>query len=729
VILNQDSYFEILSDNNTPENLDSINNRLSDIVRQHPNLGLNISSLQNSLSSIIPQTRNYDIEPISDMEKIVKEEEAIILFELIPIEELEKINEYFKEKFGDDLLKIENRIEQRIYQNSFHSIEINLALSSYVKKTLVYASYNFGKYFQLIFFCTIKIDDLLHTGQDSEKIISERCLKINEIQKEIEGNIPDILHGFFMKNNFNSFEKPFELPSLILFNSSQFSHFLEKRTGLLTSASIFEDLNTERDWADIFLHNFKKDAFSDDPENHLEKLGIYPFLLMAILDKSLIISVDDQHFIHLMGKFPCRFVGLHFSQNSDIAKDQILIDFVYDLALAISIDGILTKLRIDLENANSPKLSNPKNETELKFQKQKAFTHKNDVESIEELYLLYQDAIKDSEERNVLAFINEETWKTGGLAAGKDARSISDYFEDLREFKFDDLENRISYKKERVEDQLEFINSELSLIKDRPAINSFLKDVEDELVTQIIKWRGKIPEKNIQEWLLNFNTTEDRKIALKILDKISYVTYNDLKSLCKNLFNRIIEHLGDSYDDCYFSFIGKITSGSAHIQKLFQEQNKIPESKFLPIDKLPKSSKLSPLILLDDFIGSGQTFTKWFKDSGNIKPILDKNYQILYCVLTAFENGKTKIETESKVPVLSGYLYEKNQQARDGDIFSSEDNTQIKKLVEKYPTKISNFSWGYDDCQLLVAFEGNIPNNSLAILWSDKGWTPLIERK
>jgi hypothetical protein len=51
-------------------------------------------------------------------------------------------------------------------------------------------------------------------------------------------------------------------------------------------------------------------------------------------------------------------------------------------------------------------------------------------------------------------------------------------------------------------------------------------------------------------------------------------------------------------------------------------------------------------------------------------------------------------------------------------------------LVNQYSKRLpKEFLWGRDNCQLLVALESNIPNNSLAILWTSKYWTPLIERK
>jgi len=60
-----------------------------------------------------------------------------------------------------------------------------------------------------------------------------------------------------------------------------------------------------------------------------------------------------------------------------------------------------------------------------------------------------------------------------------------------------------------------------------------------------------------------------------------------------------------------------------------------------------------------------------------------------------------------------------------------EDKQMIKELIDKYSSRIgSENMYGRNNCQLLLAFEYNIPNSSIGILWwSKNNWTPLISRK
>ena len=172
--------------------------------------------------SIKSNILSYKIDALEDLAKITQNEDIIILFEWIPIDKLDSINQFFIKNHDKSLLKIESRIKSRVCQNALNSFEIDLSLSDYVTGTILLSCYNFGNYMQIAFICKIKIDNLDHSGDSTEQIISKRMDKINDIQKEIESNIPEILHGFFYNNEIQSFEKPYKLPSLILFNTSQY---------------------------------------------------------------------------------------------------------------------------------------------------------------------------------------------------------------------------------------------------------------------------------------------------------------------------------------------------------------------------------------------------------------------------------------------------------------------------------------------------------------------------
>lgn len=131
--------------------------------------------------------------------------------------------------------------------------------------------------------------------------------------------------------------------------------------------------------------------------------------------------------------------------------------------------------------------------------------------------------------------------------------------------------------------------------------------------------------------------------------------------------------------------------------------------------------------MIDDFVGSGNTFIKWYNTNIDL---LNNFKTIFYVCFTAFQKGIDKIQDETKVQVICAYLIEESQQAIEGTLFKDEETKIIKDLVEKYSSRIgTDYIFGYDNCQLLLSFEDNIPNNSLGLLWWQKNWIPLLERK
>ncbi|WP_455565205.1 phosphoribosyltransferase-like protein [Methanosarcina barkeri] len=99
-------------------------------------------------------------------------------------------------------------------------------------------------------------------------------------------------------------------------------------------------------------------------------------------------------------------------------------------------------------------------------------------------------------------------------------------------------------------------------------------------------------------------------------------------------------------------------------------------------------------------------------------------------VLIALKKGINKIEQKTNTKVLCKYILDESNQVIDGTLFDCEERQEINRLVNKYSYLInSDFVYGYDNCQLLLAFEDNIPNNSIGILWWSTNWTPLFERK
>lgn len=655
------------------------------------------------------------IMPQIDIEHIIGAKEAIVLYELMPIGKFEILSSFVSRSSGKTLTGVLNPQPSSL-QRKFEKIALASSVIRSASRAILYVLHRLGQYIELILVCE------LH-GEHSGRL---EC-SMTEIQREIESQIPEELRGFFFENSEGKIVKRNTiLPSLYIYNASKYEvHLKEDEVGL---TRIYPA--TIRARADEFLREFEIDE-QGGKTNLLNRVGINPKILTAAIGETLIVSRGDDSFEYNFGRVLNNFIALNFLplRTSGNGFDENLVQFIVQLGLWLHVDAITKTIGNDIEKLSVPNsISGDSTDKEyLVSMKNLGRALNENLNSLDEVKQQYYLAVIEGLDENTQLFANEKTW-IAWAKDGYDARSISDlFYERIIENKRR-IDSLITNKRERIKIFVDSINSELILKGNKPVVNTFLKDIEGELVEQIAKWQGKIDQKEIEGWLLNFETKEERLLAIKILGKLSYIKDNEIELLCKSLLNKLKAELGThDFGQCLFSHIGGPTSGSVHIIKPFQETNGLRNNLFVTSDKLAVMNK-SVLILLDDFIGSGNTFVKWFKEN---KETLQRFERIYYCVAAAFRKGIDKIESEtSSVKVIYGHMYESHSMAVQGELFSREDGQKIRELVLKYKKRLPpNLLWGYDDCELLVAFENNIPNNSLSILWASGTWMPLIDRR
>ena len=130
--------------------------------------------------------------------------------------------------------------------------------------------------------------------------------------------------------------------------------------------------------------------------------------------------------------------------------------------------------------------------------------------------------------------------------------------------------------------------------------------------------------------------------------------------------------------------------------KFFQEINAIDDSKFVDYHKLKTIKNKKNLLLLDDFVGSGNTFVRWHnQNSVNISVISKVN---AICLLTAFERGIEKIQNVSKLRTIFGYQFESTAMITNRSDISPNDKQRISQLINEDKANVpKGYQWGYDE--------------------------------
>lgn len=271
-------------------------------------------------------------------------------------------------------------------------------------------------------------------------------------------------------------------------------------------------------------------------------------------------------------------------------------------------------------------------------------------------------------------------------------------------------------------------------------------------------WDDRISKKDLEEWLNNFkgkviNFSKEKRIALDLLINFIYYNEKEIKYLCKNAYimfrlEKIKDFIssGCSINDaellfnkylrkCRFSHIGRPSESGGYILYPFRKINKLPLHLFLKRwDEV--NSDIESLILVDDFLGTGDTAVD-FWNSPTIQHIIKRfpHIQLYYMVLVALKKGIDTIKNETNLNIICPQIFDEEYRvfSDKSTVFPDKKKRNIAKQVcENYGEYLEGKrnALGYKNSETLLGFHHNIPDNTLPIIWSDeREWYPIFKRE
>lgn len=668
----------------------------------------NVLALTRGLGYLDSQPQEQ-FKPIDLLKDVSKKQSKIILFDILPVSQSSKIDTYCQTAFGETLFFKNDLRSKDAFQQSIKTISnINMTIAG-VQRIDIHSVYHFGDYFTIIFECFLNVENE-ETGDPDQQILTKRYSAFDAVQTQFESQLPNELKGMFAKKqNFHSGKH--SLPCFKVYDVKDYSFFFNERKN---NQLFSNDPDTNREKAEDFLNRMSE--FDDDGNivyDNVKFLGVSQDLLLGVIDKDLIISQANEFLQDSSKPIPYKYVILSFNEEH-------LLDFCYEFVakyyLFIAFELLLQEIKkIEYSGFLSIK-ENVLDKKDLFLEQKICLTSLVDqFEMYKQIYLQY--------DREEFRFENEQTWTYNKfLGGGKDKDSLSNYFQEHTEEIIDEFNRKNKRAVDKQKDVEDLIRHQEQLKANQPIINPLFKEVEKELVYQIQKWKDHIDKNQIESWLYNFETAEDKRMALMLLDKLQYISSRQLIPGVVTTNHKINSLLGDGGDRVH-SAIGNITSGSHHSLKIFQENCGLSEKSFVEFDKL-EPSKEKVLILFDDFIGTGKTFIKFYEEK---KAIFDEFKQVVYACPFAFKKGIDYIQDKSNVTVIYSQLISESQQV---DQIEGLEPGKILEFLDKYKDRIPDqYRYGYDECKIIFTFENNIPNNTIGIFWYSKNWTPLLQRK
>lgn len=265
---------------------------------------------------------------------------------------------------------------------------------------------------------------------------------------------------------------------------------------------------------------------------------------------------------------------------------------------------------------------------------------------------------------------------------------------------------------------------------------------QQEYIEGIISTRlnSSIEYSHVLRWLSNFDDSE-QDLAIEILSKIDYYPYDRILSVVQSKIKRIaINPMGK----CVFSPIGESgKSGGSVLYTCQQIQRKRSVYVNYIEEALNKlSSPNDVIVLVDDIIGSGNTFCSWLKEKLNkeeignqLKNLIDQS-RIKLISIVVLEKGKSKINSEYPSIDVLGEDTRKSFLQTYSMFGGRVRMKRFREFCYKYG-KLLYQSWplGYENSQALIVFNHATPNNTLPIIWSNShiagrstAWYPLFPR-
>jgi hypothetical protein len=271
---------------------------------------------------------------------------------------------------------------------------------------------------------------------------------------------------------------------------------------------------------------------------------------------------------------------------------------------------------------------------------------------------------------------------------------------------------------------------------------------------------------DFEGWLSNFDKGEERELACHVLDFFNHYSSKMVIQLFKtsvaNSGYVFAKHFKDwKHDDfenrCLYSFIPGETlnpTDSGHIfTRILRDEMRIPEDKIVNYqiicDILDSSTEPRPIILVDDFVGSGQqVLNAWLYNTlSNGKTLsemcLNGNHCVVYTPLFVNQIGYDTIMSDceglnvSPTHILTSEynLFDKDCICWKGDVDLFRNGTKLlldKSNLLGIPSTggaDTRDQKGFYEQGLAISFHHGAPDAIPAIFyWNSDNWKPLIRK-
>jgi len=255
------------------------------------------------------------------------------------------------------------------------------------------------------------------------------------------------------------------------------------------------------------------------------------------------------------------------------------------------------------------------------------------------------------------------------------------------------------------------------------------KDPGIKMIDNVImklKNKCQLKESDIIQFLEQFQTKELKMGIAILLDNLYFYTIEEMA-------NNIIEEIKncvENYNDVYLVLFQKTRLKSQDIWANFIPRYSKFKFKIINTIELLKilnnvrHNKEYYFVFLDDIIGWGDQFIKYFKEDlqesmSRIFKIKNFKSNVKFILIAGVGSVKSKSKIKKELPVIDEIRYRKTirDENRAFNPQIIKDKEILENLINFLRERDPDYYNGRNDSQYLVACQWSIPNNTIGCLW------------
>lgn len=266
-----------------------------------------------------------------------------------------------------------------------------------------------------------------------------------------------------------------------------------------------------------------------------------------------------------------------------------------------------------------------------------------------------------------------------------------------------------------------------------------------------VPYRGHVIERaRMDRWMNQFPEAL-QGLALRLVQRIAsdyYISQAQFHEALARLIEQARIRQGQEVIFCRWQVTGDSAAHLAHVMKAQAGwRDYVEVDLHQDEEQWPRIDRNAPFrfVVVDDFAGSGGTLLKLLDGSGSpVSRLLDAfpNSRLWILVVAGFDHGLREIRAAARrfrgrlQLIVDRVFYDKDRCFTSGSEIVSDPRQRQEleefcRLAAKHhmPRLPDDMVLGFKDSGALVVFYEWVPNNTLPILWYDRGtWHPLFPR-